>query len=84
MGGGGGGAEGLGPYCIAILVVNEALAGEYLSSSVCPSKKETGNIVESGKDIEVAGVAGQSRIQLRFPTTVIDRSNYILITHYGN
>lgn len=80
--GGGGGAEGLGPYCIAILVVNEALAGEYLSSSVCPSKKETGNIVESGKDI--AGVAGQSRIQLRFPTTVIDRSNYIPITHYGN
>lgn len=82
MGGGGGGAEGLGPYCKAILVVDEALAGEYLSSSVCPSKKETGNIVESGKDI--AGVAGQSRIQLRFPTTVIDRSNYIPITHYGN
>lgn len=80
--GGGGGAEGLGPYCKAILVVDEALAGEYLSSSVCPSKKETGNIVESGKDI--AGVAGQSRIQLRFPTTVIDRSNYIPITHYGN
>lgn len=80
--GGGGGAEGLGPYCKAILVVDEALAGEYLSSSVCPSKKETGNIVESGMDI--AGVAGQSRIQLRFPTTVIDRSNYIPITHYGN